>query len=104
MGQRHLLMEAVLSWRKQMENQNKETVLLSELQPGQQAKVARLQGDERFRKRLMEMGFISGTKIYIEKFAPLGDPGEYVLKGTHISLRKSDADNIFIAEVEEHDE
>lgn len=102
MGQKvPLYVRGVLSWRKVMENQMKEKVLLAELKPGQRAKIIRLTGDERFRKRLMEMGFIAGAEIYIEKFAPLGDPGEFVIKGTHVSLRRSDTENILISGVEE---
>ncbi|MEE8383018.1 MAG: FeoA domain-containing protein [Thermodesulfobacteriota bacterium] len=51
------------------------------------------------KKRLLEMGFVKGTKIYVEKVAPLGDPMELVLKGYHLSLRRSEADDVYIEKV-----
>ena len=43
-------------------------------------------------RRLMEMGLVPGCKVEIERFAPLGDPVEIKLKGSHLSLRKEEAD------------
>jgi len=45
----------------------------------------------RLRRRLMEMGLTCGTPFHIEKYAPLKDPMELVIKGMHISLRVAEA-------------
>jgi Fe2+ transport system protein FeoA len=37
------------------------------------------------------MGFLRGTEIYVEKYAPLRDPIEVILKGYHVSLRMEEA-------------
>jgi Fe2+ transport system protein FeoA len=66
-------------------------VNLSELKEGQTATVVRVGGDGSFRRRLLEMGFLQGTKIYVEKYAPLKDPIELILKGYHVSLRVDEA-------------
>ena len=72
---------------------------LSELREGQTAVVTRVGGDGPFRRRLLEMGFLRGTEIYVEKYAPLKDPIELILKGYHVSLRVDEAAQIQVEEV-----
>ncbi|MES0349551.1 MAG: FeoA family protein [Desulfobacteria bacterium] len=67
---------------------------LSELREGQTASIVRIQGEGPFRRRLLEMGFLRGTEVYVEKYAPLKDPIELVLKGYHVSLRVGEAAHI----------
>ena len=69
--------------------QNQE-VLLSQLHPGQEARVVRVGAMGGIRKRLIEMGFIKGAHLRIERLAPLGDPMELVIKGYHLSLRREE--------------
>jgi len=40
---------------------------------------------------VMEMGFTIGTVIEVVRFAPMGDPMEFKVRGAHISLRKTEA-------------
>ena len=47
-------------------------------------------------RRLLEMGFVRGEWVQIEKLAPLGDPMELVIKGYHMSLRRSEGACIFV--------
>ena len=42
------------------------------------------------------MGVTTGTLIEVERVAPLGDPIEVKVKGYHLSLRKEEAENIFV--------
>ena len=72
---------------------------LSELREGQTAKVLRVGGDGPFRRRLLEMGFLRGTEVYVEKYAPLKDPIELILKGYHVSLRVEEAAHIEIEDI-----
>lgn len=72
---------------------------LSELKEGQTATVVRVGGDGPFRRRLLEMGFLRGTEVYIEKYAPLRDPIELILKGYHVSLRVNEAARIEVENV-----
>jgi Fe2+ transport system protein FeoA len=69
---------------------------LSSLQPGDRAQVARLQASGRIRQRLLEMGFITGARLTVEKLAPLGDPMELVIKGYHLSLRRDESQAILV--------
>jgi Fe2+ transport system protein FeoA len=74
-------------------------VNLSELKEGQAATVLRVGGDGPFRRRLLEMGFLRGTEIYVEKYAPLKDPIELILKGYHVSLRVDEAAYIEVEDI-----
>lgn len=46
--------------------------------------------DPTYRKKLMAMGFIPGTRFNIKCIAPLGDPIMITIKGTFLSLRKNE--------------
>ena len=73
---------------------------LSELREGERGVIARVNGKGRFRKRLQEMGFIKGAEVFVEKYAPLRDPIELVLKGYHVSLRVGEAAQIMMEKLE----
>ena len=72
---------------------------LSELHPGDEGLVAQVLAEDRIRQRLLEMGFIRGAHLKVEKLAPLGDPMELVIKGYHLSLRREESDCILVSEV-----
>ena len=67
---------------------------LSDLSTGQRAKIIRVGGRGRVRRRFMEMGLVNGETIRVERVAPLGDPVEFFVKGYHVSLRRNDAQHI----------
>ncbi len=69
---------------------------LSELREGQSALVKRIGGNGALRRRILEMGIVKGTQIRIEKYAPLRDPLELVVKGSHVSLRVEEAAQIIV--------
>ena len=69
---------------------------LDQLTPGQKAKVTKVGGMGAVRRRLMDMGLVSGVEVELLKAAPLGDPLEYRLRGYHLSLRKAEAQGIEI--------
>jgi ferrous iron transport protein A len=69
---------------------------LDQLTPGQKAKVTKVGGMGAVRRRLMDMGLVSGVEVELLKAAPLGDPLEYRLRGYHLSLRKAEAQAIEI--------
>ena len=73
---------------------------LSEFKEGERGLIARVNGRGRFRQRLQEMGFIKGAEIFVEKYAPLRDPIELVLKGYHVSLRVEEAAQIMMEKLE----
>ena len=69
------------------------------MKEGQAGVINRVGGNGALRRRILEMGVLKGSKIYIEKYAPLKDPIELVIKGYHISLRVHEAANIFVENV-----
>lgn len=69
-------------------------MLLSELRQGQSAIINRIGGNGALRRRILEMGIIKGTEVYVEKYAPLKDPLELIIKGYHVSLRVEEAAQI----------
>lgn len=76
-----------------------EMIPLNELTPGQTGTVERVAGKRVIRRRFMEMGFVQGAQVLVERIAPLGDPVEFKVKGAHLSLRKADAGNILVKNV-----
>jgi len=73
---------------------------LSEFKEGERGVIAKVNGKGRFRKRLQEMGFIRGAEVFVEKYAPLRDPMELILKGYHVSLRVEEAAQIMMERLE----
>ena len=74
-------------------------MLLSEMREGQTGTVARVGGNGILRRRILEMGILKGTELYVEKYAPLKDPLELIVKGYHISLRVKEAAQIQVENV-----
>lgn len=73
---------------------------LSELKVGQTAKILSLSSKGVIKRRLMDMGVLSGEILRIEKVAPLGDPIDIVIKNYHLSLRKNEAEQIEVEVIE----
>lgn len=67
---------------------------LKDVRVGQTAKIRRLHGEGALKRRIMDMGLIKGTEIYVRKVAPLGDPMELTVRGYELSVRKEDAELI----------
>ena len=64
---------------------------LDEFKIGETGLVKQVNGEGRFRRRLLDMGVTPGTEIYLRKKAPLGDPLEITLRGYELTLRKDEA-------------
>lgn len=67
---------------------------LKDVKVGDSTRVVRVNGQGALRRRIMDMGVTKGTKIYVRKMAPLGDPIEINVRGYELSLRKEDAASI----------
>jgi Fe2+ transport system protein FeoA len=68
--------------------------LLSELKCGEKGRIVKIGGGGDTRRRLLDMGLVSGSEVKMERVAPLGDPIEIKIKGYNLSLRKEEADSI----------
>lgn len=71
---------------------------LADVRPGQTVCVKKLVGEGATKRRIMDMGLTKGTQVYVRKVAPLGDPLEVTIRGYELSLRKSEAEHVEIAE------
>ena len=65
---------------------------LKDLGIGETAKVVKINGEGKVKRRIMDMGITKGVEIYVRKVAPLGDPIEVTVRGYELSLRKDDAE------------
>ncbi len=72
---------------------------LSEMKEGQSATVVQVGGNGILRRRILEMGILKGAEVYIEKYAPLKDPLELIVKGYHVSLRVEEAARVEVENV-----
>jgi len=64
---------------------------LADLAPGEKGIITKVKGRGAFRKRILEMGFISGKEVSVIQRAPLLDPVEYNVMNYNVSLRNSEA-------------
>lgn len=67
---------------------------LDTLAVGEGAEVRAVQGPGEIAVRLLEMGFVVGTRVQVVKVAPLGDPLELCIRGYHLSLRRAEAAHV----------
>lgn len=71
-------------------------ITLNNIKAGSSAIVIGIALTGPLKSRLIDMGITPGVKIKIKKFAPLGDPIEIELRGYELSIRRSEAKNIFV--------
>lgn len=70
-------------------------VRLSDLPTGKKAVIKHHEQSD-FELTLMEMGCIPGEPVWIEMIAPMGDPMAIQIAGYYLSIRKKDAENIYV--------
>jgi ferrous iron transport protein A len=69
---------------------------LSALPLGARATVCELAVAAESKGRLMELGLLVGTPVEVVRYAPLGDPVEIKVRGYHLTLRRHEADQIWV--------
>ena len=69
---------------------------LTSLRVGGTATVTEIKVSPEHRGRLLEMGLLVGTPVELVRFAPLGDPIEIKVRGYHLTLRKQEAEQIWV--------
>lgn len=74
---------------------------LSELKVGAVACVVGYREDTPYSARLQRLGLIPGTKIKLQRLAPLGDPVEIRFRGYSLALRPSEAACLLLDVVED---
>lgn len=72
---------------------------LRELPIGKWATIEAVGGEGALRQHFLDMGVIPGTDILLIKYAPMGDPMEFMVHGYELTLRIADAEKIAISNV-----
>ena len=72
---------------------------LRDMKEGQEGVISRVAGETVLKRRLLELGINRGSKVFVEKYAPLKDPVEIIIKGYHVSLRVEEAACITVEDV-----
>ena len=72
------------------------TKKLSECVAGEEGVIIEVLLPIEVRQRVMEMGFVKGTRVKFIRRAPLGDPIEVRLMNHHLMIRCTEAQYIFV--------
>lgn len=64
---------------------------LNQLRAGDAGVVIKVSGNGPVKRRIIDMGIVAGSRIYVQKYAPLSDPIEIKVKKFNLALRKSEA-------------
>ena len=67
---------------------------IDDLTIGQSGVISQVGGEGPLRLRFLDMGLIPGTKVTLQKIAPMGDPMELTVRNYELSVRKADAEMI----------
>ncbi len=71
---------------------------IDDLQIGQPGIISAVGGEGTLRLRFLDMGLIPGTKVQLQKVAPMGDPVQILVRGYELTIRREDAKLIEIQE------
>lgn len=73
---------------------------INDLKIGQEGTICTVGGEGPLRLRFLDMGLIPGTKVCLQKIAPMGDPIQIRLRGYELTIRREDAGKITLKEVQ----
>ena len=71
---------------------------LKELKIGESAVIDTVGGTGELRQHVLDMGLIPGTKVTLQKIAPMGDPIQIQVRGYELTIRREDARKIALKE------
>ena len=71
---------------------------IAELKIGHSGTISAVGGEGALRLRFLDMGLIPGTKVTLQKVAPMGDPIQIHLRGYELTIRLEDAGKITLRE------
>ena len=73
---------------------------LSQLAPGERARVLGVTSQGAMRRRMQELGLLAGAWVECLGKSPLGDPAAYRVGGGVIALRQDDARAVTVQPIE----
>ncbi|HEY3286733.1 MAG TPA: FeoA family protein [Gemmatimonadaceae bacterium] len=85
--------------RSHLPRQHATTRSLDRLAIGERGVIASVDCPPPIARRLMELGLTPGTEVEMIRRAPLGDPMEIAVRGVHLSLRRTEARGIDVADL-----
>ncbi|MBQ4641269.1 MAG: ferrous iron transport protein A [Oscillospiraceae bacterium] len=71
---------------------------INQLEIGQQGIIDTVGGEGALRLRFLDMGLIPGTRVHLQKVAPMGDPIQIRIRGYELTIRREDAAKITLQE------
>jgi DtxR family Mn-dependent transcriptional regulator len=83
--------------QKRNQGTEENSMSVSDLRPGQQGKVSRVNAKGAVRQRLLDMGLLPDVVIRVERLAPTGDPVWISLKGSQMALSRKEAEAVLIS-------
>ena len=75
---------------------------LDKLPIGKEATITAVGGEGALRQHFLDMGLIPNSHIVLVKYAPLGDPMEFMIHGYELTLRIADAQKVEIERVRDY--
>lgn len=81
--------------RKQHRNPNPSA--LADLRVGERAIVRELELDHPTAEHLMNLGFVPGLEVSVERSGPGGDPRVYRVEGTEVAIRRELSRHIHVS-------
>jgi ferrous iron transport protein A len=69
---------------------------LAQTRIGQVVTIEHVAGEGSFRRRVMELGLVPGTRAEVIGVAPLGDPLELLVRGGSLSIRRAEAEGVSV--------
>lgn len=73
---------------------------IDDLKLGQSGIIDTVGGEGPLRLRFLDMGLIPGTRVVLQKVAPMGDPIQIQVRGYELTIRREDARKMTLREVE----
>lgn len=74
----------------------KNNIPLGELEIGDKCVVKSLKSKGRDRRRMLDLGIVTGTEIEVILKSYSGSPKAYLIRGALIALRKEDANKVIV--------
>ncbi|MBN1944523.1 MAG: metal-dependent transcriptional regulator [Bradymonadales bacterium] len=71
---------------------------VTDLVPGREGRIRQVRAQGAVRQRLLDLGLLPEVVVRVERVAPTGDPIWISLQGSHIALRRCEAESVLISE------
>jgi len=84
------------------ENEKNEIILLSQAEVGKRYQVVNIKAKGAVHQRMLDIGLVPGTRLWVMRFAPLGDPIEIRVRHFLMTLRKDEAKDVEVVDIGYH--